>query len=184
MSHSKWNKLIKSSNGNRSDTIRIGHWNSGSAHLCKTSTGKSKLEHIKHILSKNNLDILGISEANLPINIPEYVYQIDGYKVQKSGGQYARVITYSKLSLDCKLISNITDGNTACVWLEAGKTRSKWLVGNYYREHTLLGEPTTRQWNKQVERFENFLNSIETIRLKLHLFQRDNVQTFISCFLT
>ena len=59
-----WNSYMKAINGNKT-CLDIAHWNGGSSHLSKSSKGKEKLLHTKFLLSKYNLDILGLSEANL-----------------------------------------------------------------------------------------------------------------------
>ena len=68
-SHSKllargWNSFMKATNGNKT-CINVAHWNGGSSHLGKSSKGKEKLQHVKYLLNKHNVDVLGLSEANL-----------------------------------------------------------------------------------------------------------------------
>ena len=59
-----WNAYMKAINGNKT-CIDVAHWNGGSSHLGKSSKGREKLLHARFLLSKYNVDVLGISEANL-----------------------------------------------------------------------------------------------------------------------
>ena len=56
---------MKALNGNIKNSITLAHWNGGSSFLGKSEKGREKLQEIKDILRDNNIDILGISEANL-----------------------------------------------------------------------------------------------------------------------
>ena len=75
-----WNSYMKAINGNKT-CLDIAHWNGGSSHLSKSSKGKEKLLHTKFLLSKYNLDVLGLSEANLHKSVNELEYKIDNYKI-------------------------------------------------------------------------------------------------------
>ena len=54
-------------------------------------------------LNKYNIDILGISEANLNKTVQEYEYMIPNYKVFSQEKDMNRVIVYVKDNIDCKL---------------------------------------------------------------------------------
>ena len=75
-----WNAKIKAYNGNRS-MIRVAHWNSGSSHLGRSSKGREKLAQIQFLLEKHEVDILGVSEANLGKDICDYEVSINGYNL-------------------------------------------------------------------------------------------------------
>ena len=75
-----WNAYMKAMNGNKT-CLDVAHWNGGSSHLGKSSKGKEKLLHTKFLLSKYNLDVLGLSEANLHNSVNELEYKIDNYKI-------------------------------------------------------------------------------------------------------
>ena len=75
-----WNSYMKALNGNKT-CLDVAHWNGGSSHLGKSSKGKEKLLHTKFLLSKYNLDVLGLSEANLHNSVNELEYKIDNYKI-------------------------------------------------------------------------------------------------------
>ena len=51
----------------------------------------------------------------------------------------------------------------AAIWLEIGERKNKWLLCNYYREHTLIGIPGSNSIESQVNRFDQFLASIESV---------------------
>ena len=52
---------------------------------------------------------------------------------------------------------------SATVWLEIGENRNKWIICNYYREHTLIGTPGSNIMENQIQRLNQFLESIETV---------------------
>ena len=54
-----WNAYMKAMNGNKT-CLDVAHWNGGSSHLGKSSKGREKLLHAKFLLSKYNLDVLGL----------------------------------------------------------------------------------------------------------------------------
>ena len=70
---------MKATNGNKT-CINVAHWNGGSSHLGKSSKGKEKLQHVKYLINKHNVDVFGLSEANLHSSVNEYEYKIDKYK--------------------------------------------------------------------------------------------------------
>ena len=151
---------MKSYNGNIKQSINIGHWNGGSSYLGKSDRGIEKLNEIEHYLISNKLDILGISEANLDIQLDESAYLIQGYNVIRSSGDIARVIVYIKEDLQYKILSSLNN-DIAAIWLEVGKYRSKWTVCQYYREHRVLGVQGSESLDSQTRRFETFLSACE-----------------------
>ena len=80
---SDWNSIMKSYNGNIKNSLNVAHWNGGSSHLAKSSKGKEKLEHVKSLISKYNIDVFGLSEANLNKSTDDFAVKIDKYKVSK-----------------------------------------------------------------------------------------------------
>ena len=86
----EWNSYMKALNGNK-NSIEVAHWNGGSSHLGKSSKGKEKLHHVKFLLSKYNLDVLGLSEANLHKSVNNLEYNIDKYKVYHQDLNIARI---------------------------------------------------------------------------------------------
>ena len=76
-----WNAYMKAINGNIKNCMNISHWNGGSSHLGRSSKGKEKMEHVKFLLKKHNLDIMGLSEANLYNSVNEAEIRVDKYKI-------------------------------------------------------------------------------------------------------
>ena len=64
-----WNKEMRSYNGNTKKSITIGHWNGGPSYLGNSVKGREKLEAIRIFLEEHKIDILGVSEANIDMNI-------------------------------------------------------------------------------------------------------------------
>ena len=71
-----WNSYMKAMNGNKT-CINVAHWNGGSSHLGKSSKGKEKLHHVSFLLNKYNVDVFGLSEANLHESVNNLEYKID-----------------------------------------------------------------------------------------------------------
>ena len=124
-----WNAHMKMVNGNKNSTITLGHWNGGSSHLGKSDKGLHKLEQIKFILKEYNVDILGISEANLHHDLDLCHYRIDGYDCIKSREKIARAITYVRSTLNYKVNFDLMNDYSAENWLEIGTHRNKWYMG-------------------------------------------------------
>ena len=125
---------MKITNGNKGSTITIGHWNGGSSQLGKSARGIEKLEQIKHILGNNNIDILGITEANLQMDLDPCNYRIEGYDCLKSEGNIARTVSYIKSNLNYKVCPNLMNDGCAENWVEIGSNKNKWQIGVFYRE--------------------------------------------------
>ena len=153
------NLLMRMVNGNRKNTIKIGHWNGGSSFLSKSEKGREKLNEIENYLLNHKIDILGISEANLDTNIPEYEYKIQGYSTVKSPRDTSRIVTYISDDIIWKEKKNFGK-ELACNWIEIGKGRSKLIVCTYYREFKILGVNGSNTLAAQTERFDEFLETI------------------------
>ena len=151
---------MKATNGNKT-CINVAHWNGGSSHLGKSSKGKEKLQHVKYLLNKHNVDVLGLSEANLHRSVNEYEYKIEKFKAFKQNTNFARVVTYVREDLDCKIEEKLMDPDIACIWLLIGRGRSRWLVGQIYREHMILGDKKSSMSEKQIERWRKFLEKVK-----------------------
>ena len=111
----EWNSIMKSLNGNTKNSLNVAHWNGGSSYLAKSSKGKEKMEHIKFLLNKYNIDVFGISEANLHNSVDEFEYKINNYKAFHQDHNISRIITYVKDDLDCKLEADLMDPELACI---------------------------------------------------------------------
>ena len=135
-----WNAYVKAINGNINNCINDSHWNGGSSHLGKSSKGKEKVEHVKFLLNKHNIDVLGLSEANLFNSVNEAEIRIDKYKIIRQNSNLSRLIVYIKEDLDYRIVDELMDPEVAAIWFEVGSGRSKWLVCHMYREHKIIGD--------------------------------------------
>ena len=147
-----WNAYMKAMNGNKT-CLDVAHWNGGSSHLGKSSKGREKLLYAKFLLSKYNLDVLGLSEANLHKSVNSLEYKIDNYKIFHQDLKIARIVTYVRDDLDCKVEESLMDTNIACIWLWIGRGKLRWLVGQVYREHMVLGDRESSSVESQTERW-------------------------------
>ena len=159
------NGVMKAINGNTKNSITLAHWNGGGSFLGKSLRGKEKLQDIKNILTCNNIDVLGVSEANLDSNLEEYNYKIQGFNIIKSPGNVARTVTYIRENIVYKELINY-GGDLSCNWLEIGKGQNKLLVCNYYREFKTLGVEGSNSFNEQCARLDTFLEIIKKSRDK------------------
>ena len=155
----KWNSFMKAINGNKT-CINVAHWNGGSSHLGKSSKGKRKLQHVKFLLNKHNVDVFGLSEANLHRSVNDLDVKIEKYKAFYQDSNIARVVTYVREDLDCKIEDKLMDPDIACIWLLIGRGRARWLVGQVYREHMKLGDRESATSEKQIERWRKFLEKV------------------------
>merc|ERR1712240_800550 len=80
----------------------------------------------------------------------------------KSKGDIARLCIYFKKDIKVKLVNHNTNDSSA-IWLEIGERKNKWLLCNYYREHSLLGIPGSNTPELQSLRFENFISDVELV---------------------
>ena len=155
-----WNSTMKAINGNKT-CINIAHWNGGSSHLAKSSKGREKLHHVKFLINKYNADVFGLSEANLHQSVNEYEYKIDKYKSFHQKSNMSRIVVYVREDLDCKIEEKLMDPDIACVWLLVGRGRSRWLIGQTYREHMILGDKDSSSNERQLERWRRYLDKVK-----------------------
>ena len=120
-----WNAFIKAFNGNIKNCINIAHWNGSSSHLGKSSKGKEKVEHMKFLLNKHNIDVQGLSEANLFNSVENAEIKINKYKVLRQNLNVSRLVVYVKEDLDYKLVEELMDPDIAAIWIEVGRGKSK-----------------------------------------------------------
>ena len=137
LSAQKRNKLIKAYSGNRNNktnVFSICHWNAGSAHF------QNKLEDVEACLLTNNLDIMGVSEANCNMDTPLYETRIEGYSmvwpkmVINSANNMARLLLIIKDGISFKVCEDLMSPDAANVWIELSTNGGrKILVGQIYR---------------------------------------------------
>ena len=116
-------------------------------------------------MSKYNLDVLGLSEANLHKAVNNLEYKIDKYKVFHQDLKIARIVTYVRDDLDCKMEESLMDPNIACIWLWIGRGKSRWLVGQVYREHMVLGDKESSSCESQIDRWRKFLEKVRQTKI-------------------
>ena len=153
------NAYMKAINGNKT-CIDVAHWNGGSSHLGKSSKGREKLLHARFLLSKYNVDVLGLSEANLHKSVDSLEYKINNYKVFHQDLKIARIVTYVREDVDCKVEESLMDDNIACIWLWIGRGRARWLVSQVYREHMFMGDRESSTAESQMVRWRRFLEKV------------------------
>ena len=61
------------------------------------------------------MDVLGISEANLQKSVDSLEYKINNYKVFHQDLKVARIVTYVREDVDCKVEESLMDDNIACI---------------------------------------------------------------------
>ena len=84
----------------------------------KSSKGKKKLEHVKFLMNKHNIDVFGLLEANLHKSVDKLEIKIDKYKVFYQDLNMYRIVTYVKEDLDCKLVEELMDPGISCIWID------------------------------------------------------------------
>ena len=84
----------------------------------KSSKGKEKLEHVKFLMNKHNIDVFGLLEANLHKSVDKLEIKIDKYKVFYQDLNMSRIVTYVKEDLDCKLVEELMDPGISCIWID------------------------------------------------------------------
>ena len=119
--------------------MKIGTWNKGGAN----QELKKNINEITVMLHSQNLDCLGITEANLRKEADLQEVSIPGYKLVWDLGmtnivkKNSRVVVFIKEELSYQVINNMMGGDLMPeVWLRLGHTGTKrTLVGFIYREH-------------------------------------------------
>ena len=158
-----WNSYMKTLNRNNKNNITIAYCNGGSSCLGKSVKGKEKLLEVENLLNKHNIDVLGLSEANLDTELEEYIYKIQGYHCIKSPGRVSRLVTYVREDLLIKDLKSFGQ-DMSCSWLEIGKGKNKYLVCNFYREFKLIGVDGSNSFEEQSNRLEQFLKLTKKAR--------------------
>ena len=99
---------------------------------------------IEACLHKNNIDYLGVTEANLRKNADMSEVEIKGYRLVWDQGrenpnkENARVVVYIKEELSFDVMATYMGGDLMPeVWIKLGHAKTKrTLIGTVYREHT------------------------------------------------
>ena len=138
ISAKKRNKLIKSVNGNRINSLKVVHWNVGSKLWC------NKLIEIEALLISEKPHLCFISEANLWSDVDEEDRQIPGHKLILPNTMvtlgHARIVLIVRDDVTAHKLDEFMNNDIATVWVRIGGGRNNSLViGGVYREHQILG---------------------------------------------
>ena len=82
------------------------------------------MQEIDNFIKLNNIDVLGVSEANLNNSVAEYKYKIEGYNTIKALGPVSRIITYIKEDIVWREIKNYAN-ELSSNWLKIRKVKSR-----------------------------------------------------------
>ena len=147
-SHKELNKSQKIRNGNRTEQLKIIHWNGGSR------LWKNKKVELEALLLEQEPDLCFITEANLWAGSEDHEREILGHYLVLPNTMHtllhARIVLIVKEGLDCVKLNQFMDTTTAAIWVRIGKTRKNAInVGGIYREQNQLG-----QGHRDVTRLE------------------------------
>ena len=150
--------------GNKTNGIKILHWNAGARHL------KNKINDIEHVISTYRPDILGISEANFKKEHSLEDVQIENYSLflcntlENPSLNISRVVVYVHNDIAVKRRTDLMNDTFSSIWLEISLPRKKkFLVGQCYREWQYLNQPdnSSNTVEAQLSRWNQFLQQWE-----------------------
>ena len=150
----------------RKTSLKIASWNKGGAN----QDLYMKRNEIRSLLLEEDIDCLGINEANLKKSADMEAVHIPGYVLKWDEGrenrvkQVARVVVYIKEELCFDIVPNLMQGDLMPeVWLKLGHAGTRrTLVGFVYREHTPVntGDSSIKL---QEARLQRWLKARETV---------------------
>ena len=111
--------------GNKTNGIKILHWNAGARHL------KNKINDIEHVISTYRPDILGISEANFKRDHSLEDVQIENYNLflcntlENPSLNISRVVIYVHNDIAVKRRTDLMNDTFSSIWLEINLPRKK-----------------------------------------------------------
>ena len=119
-----------------------------------------KINEIKIMLHENNIDCLGVTEANLKTNAVMEKVVIHGYKMICDKGmqhhvkQNSRMVAFVKEELSYELVEKYMKDNLMPeIWVKLGHRGTKQtLIGFVYREHKpwKLGDATVKSQENRL----------------------------------
>ena len=147
-------------------TLKLATWNKGGAN----QELRKKRNEIMLQLLEDDIDCMGVTEANLrtdadmkEVDIPGYVLKWDSGRENKTK-KNSRVVVYIKEELSCDVLTNyIKNDLMPEVWLRLGhKNTRRVVIGFVYREHTPWGtqEGSVRE---QETRLQSWLEARKEI---------------------
>ena len=97
---------------------------------------RRKLDQIRHIISKHDYDIFGVSETWLDCNIPDSELGIDGYTLfrkDRNSGRGGGVCVYVKCCHDVILREDLMIDDVDAIWIEIMVGKINYLISVVYR---------------------------------------------------
>ena len=152
--------------------LKIAAWNKGGA----SQDLWKKINEIEIMLHENNIDCLGVIEANLQTNAVMEKVAIKGYKIVCDMGRQhhvkknSRVVAFVKEELSYDLVEKYMGDNLMPeIWIKLGHRGTKrTLVGFIYREHKpwKLGDASVKSQESRLKtRREIWQGTTETYML-------------------
>ena len=142
--------------------LKLAAWNKGGSN----QELKKKRNEIEVLLQEQDIDCLGIMEANLRKGAEEAEVHIEGYKIVWDEGrenkvkQNSRVAMYIKDELSHEVIRKHMEGDLMPeIWVRLGhKGTSRTLIGMVYRKHTPW-KTKEKSSKNQEERLKRWLEA-------------------------
>ena len=128
---------------NEKRNLKLATWNKGGAN----QELRKKRNEIMLQLLEDDIDCLGVTEANLraeadmqDVHIPGYVLKWDSGRENRTK-KNARVVVYVKEELSCEVLTSYMKNDLMPeVWLRLGHKNTRRMVAGFvYREHTPWG---------------------------------------------
>ena len=97
---------------------------------------RRKIDQIRHIVTKHDYDIFGVSETWLDSNIPDSEAHIQGFRLfrkDRSVGRGGGVCVYIKNYHDVKLRDDLMSDEIDAVWVEIIIEKVNYLICIVYR---------------------------------------------------
>ena len=150
-------------------TLKLGAWNCAEA---ANQNFEKVVNKVATVIEELELDIIGLSEANVYPNtimeglkIPGYNMEV-GRGIEKEVGANARVLMYISEELDYKRRSDLEEESTIpAIWVEVGGAgKGNFLCCTLYREHKhWRGREEELRMENQMKRWREWLNRLTNI---------------------
>ena len=175
--HKKMNKSVKIVNGNRvKRSLKIMEWNMGSRHWT------NKRDDVQEIMDELDPDIMYITEANIFKQDPEYLINIDRYKMvypntwTNANLEYARIVMLIRTDIIHETMTEMMDDDVSAIWIKIlRRGKKKIVIGGLYREHKYIRQDDNdtsvdireqeRRWRKMLAKWQVVGTGAETIAI-------------------
>ena len=104
-----------------------------------------KLTEIECILDEEHPHVLFIGESKCCDKVKDKLLNTHGYITEDTGG---RLFALIDRSVRYKRLGHLDTVNSPGLWLEVG-TKSKCIIGGYYREWQIIGQPNSKSIGEQ-----------------------------------